>query len=159
MIKKILCAGAVAASAAFLVPQASAQTVSPAGPFTLSNVGTISVSKGITLSCGLTGSGNVTAGGAATVTSLNLTGGLCGSIVFSGTPYTISSTSTSSITINGVVVTAITGNCAGSLTGSFNQATGEITFANATLPSTSGGSACRITGKVKTTPALSFTIP
>ncbi|MGK6355698.1 hypothetical protein ACMGDH_10795 [Sphingomonas sp. DT-207] len=159
MIKKILSAGAVLASAAFLVPQASAQTVSPTGPFTLTNVGTISVTKGITLSCGLTGSGNVSSSGAASVTSINLTGGLCGSIVFSGTPYAVTSTSTSSITINGVVVTAITGNCAGNLTGSFNQATGEITFANATLPSTSGGNPCSITGKVKTTPALSFTIP
>ena len=159
MIKKILSAGALAASAAFLVPQASAQTVSPTGPFTLTNNGPISVSKGITLSCGLSGSGNVTPTGSATVTSINLTGGLCGSIVFSGGPWAVTATSTSSITINNIVVTAITGNCAGNLTGSFNQMNGEITFANATLPSTSGGSPCRISGKVKTTPALSYTVP
>jgi hypothetical protein len=158
MIKKILAAGALAASAAFLVPQASAQTFSPSGPFTLTNSGSITVSKGITLNCGLNGSGSVS-GGAASVSSINLTGGLCSSVHFTGTPYTVTSGSLTSITLNGVVVTAITGNCAGTLTGAYNQATGAITFANATIPSTSGGSPCRVSGTVQISPTVTFTIP
>ena len=158
MIKKILAAGALAASAAFLVPQASAQTFSPNGSFTINNIGTITVSKGITLSCGLTGGGSVSSG-AATVTSINLTGGLCGSVVFSGTPYVVSSPSLTSITLNGVVVTAITGSCAGTLTGAYNQSTGVITFTNAAIPSTSGGNPCRVTGRVQLSPIVTFTIP
>lgn len=158
MIKKILAAGALAASAAFLVPQASAQTFSPNGSFTLTNIGTITVSKGITLSCGLTGGGSVS-GGAATVTSINLTGGLCGSVLFTGTPYTVTSGSLTSITLNGVTVTAITGNCAGTLTGAYNQSTGVITFTNAAIPSTSGGNPCRVTGRVQISPTVTFTIP
>ncbi len=156
MIKKILIAGAMAASAAFLVPQASAQTFSPTGPFTLANVGTFTVSKGITLNCSLAGSGSVDASGNASVTSLTLSGGLCGSIAFTTTPYVVSGVSPSTVTINGMVVTAITGNCAGNLTGSYNQSTGIITFAGATLPATSGLGACRITGQVKISPTLTF---
>jgi hypothetical protein len=158
MIKKILAAGALAASAAFLVPQASAQTFSPNGPFTLASIGSISVSKGITLSCGLNGGGNVS-GGAAWVSSLNLTGGLCGSVTFSGFNYPVTSTSLTTITLNGVVVTAITGSCAGTLTGTYNQATGVITYANATIPSTTGGNPCRISGRVQVSPTVTFTIP
>jgi hypothetical protein len=158
MIKKILAAGALAASAAFLVPHASAQTFSPNGSFTLASIGTITVSKGITLSCGLNGTGSVS-GGAASVSSISLTGTLCSSVTFSGTPYTVTSGSLTSITLNGVVVTAITGNCAGTLTGSYNQATGGITFANATIPSTSGGNPCRVNGRVQISPTVTFTIP
>lgn len=158
MIKKILAAGALAASAAFLVPQASAQTFSPTGSFTLANSGTFTVQKGITLSCGLSGSGSVS-GGAASVSSLTLSGGLCGSVTFSGTPYTVTSGSLTSITLNGVVVTGITGNCAGSLTGSYNQSTGVITYANATIPKTSGIGDCKVNGKVQITPTVTFTIP
>ncbi len=158
MIKKILIAGAMTASAAFLVPQASAQTFSPTGPFTLANTGgQIKVQKGITLSCNLAGSGSVDASGNASVTSLTLSGGtlgLCGSITFTGTPYVVSGVSPSTVTINGMVVTAVTGNCAGNLTGSYSG--GVITFTNATLPSTSGGNACTIDGKVKISPALTF---
>lgn len=158
MIKKILIAGAMAASAAFLVPQASAQTFSPTGSFTLANVGTFTVSKGITLNCNLAGAGSVDTAGNASVSSLTLSGGggLCGSITFTTTPYVVSGVSPSTVTINGMVVTAITGNCAGNLTGSYNQSTGVITFANATLPATSGVGACRINGQVKISPTLTF---
>lgn len=158
MIKKILAAGALVASAAFLVPQASAQTFSPNGPIALASIGTITVSKGITLNCGLNGTGAVT-GGAASVSTINLTGGLCPSVTFSGTPYTVTSGSLTSITLNGVVVTAITGSCAGTLTGAYNQSTGVITFANASIPSTSGGNPCRVTGRVQISPTVTFTIP
>lgn len=155
MIKKILSAGALAASAAFLVPQASAQTFSPNGAFTITNVGTIVVSKGITLNCGLTGSGNVS-GGAATVSGLTLTGGLCGSVNFTGTPYTISASGTT-VTINNVTVTAITGNCYGNLSGTYDQSTGILTFASATIPSNPpGGTPCKVTGRVQLSPILTY---
>lgn len=154
MIKKILAAGALAASAAFLVPQASAQTFSPNGPFTLTNVGTLTVSKGITLSCGLSGTGTVS-GGTATVTSITLSGVLCGSVLFTSTPYPVSA-SGGTITINNVRVTAITGTCAGPLSGSYNQSTGIVTFANATIPSTSGGNPCRVNGQVRLSPTITY---
>ncbi|TGX54310.1 hypothetical protein E5A73_09395 [Sphingomonas gei] len=158
MIKKILAAGALAASAAFLVPQASAQTFSPSGAFTLTNIGTITVSKGITLSCSLSGGGTVS-GGAASVSSITLSGGLCSSVTFTGAPYTVTSGSLTSITLNGVIVTGITGNCAGSLTGAYNQSTGVITYTNATIPKTSGIGDCKVTGKVQVSPKVTFTIP
>lgn len=156
MFKKILSCGALLASAAFLVPQASAQTFSPSGPFTLSNVGSITVSKGISLSCGLTGSGSVSGSGAASVTSISLTGFLCSSITFSGGPFAVSGPSPTTITISGVTVTAITGNCAGNLTGSYNQSTGVITFVNATLPATSGGNPCTVNGRVQISPTITY---
>lgn len=156
MIKKILSAGALAASAVFLVPHASAQTFSPAGSFTITNVGTITVSKGITLNCGLSGSGNVTSGGSASVTSISLTGGLCGSISFTATPYAVTASGTT-VTINNVTVTAITGNCFGNLSGTYNQSTGILTFSNATIPSNPpGGSPCRVTGQVRLSPILTY---
>lgn len=156
MIKKILSAGALAASAVFLVPQASAQTFSPSGPFTITNVGTITVSKGITLSCSLSGGGNVTTGGAASVTSIILSGGLCGSVSFTATPYAVTASGTT-VTINNVTVTAITGNCFGNLSGTYNQSTGILTFAGATIPSNPvGGSPCKVTGQVKLSPILTY---
>ncbi|MFC3580403.1 hypothetical protein [Sphingomonas hylomeconis] len=160
MMKKILAAGALVASTALMTPQASAQTFTSApGSFTLANVGSLTVSKGITLTCSLSGSGQVVSASSARVTNITLGGGLCGSITFSGYPYAVSAASTTSITLNGVTVTAITGNCAGTLTGSYNQATGLITFANATIPATSGIGACRITGQVRVTPTVTYTVP
>lgn len=156
MIKKILSAGAIAASAVFLVPQASAQTFSPAGSFTITNVGTITVSKGLTLSCGLSGAGNVTTGGSASVTSITLSGTLCSSVNFTATPYTVTASGTT-VTINNVTVTAITGNCLGNLSGTYNQSTGILTFANATIPSNpAGGSPCRVNGQVRLSPTLTY---
>ncbi|WP_448662616.1 hypothetical protein ACG3SL_18425 [Sphingomonas sp. CJ20] len=156
MIKKILSAGALAASAVFLVPQASAQTFSPAGSFTITNVGAISVSKGITLSCGLSGSGNVTSGGAASVTGIALSGPLCTSVTFTSTPYAVTASGTT-VTINNVTVTAITGNCFGNLSGTYNQSTGILTFVNAPIPSNpAGGSPCRVNGQVRLSPTLTY---
>lgn len=155
---KTFCIGAVASIA--LAGGASAQTFSPEGAHTLS--GAVTVSKGITLNCTMSGTGNVSSGD-ATVTGLALSGGslgLCGSISFSGLPYAVTSSSTNSITIVDVRAVGITGNCRGNLTGSFNQSNGQITFTNATIPSDPpGGTPCVIDGTVSTSPALSFTIP
>lgn len=159
MIKEILTTGTLAASAAFLVPQASAQTFSPTGPFTLANVGSIVFSKDLTLTCGLTGSGSVS-GGAASVSSIAVGGGAMCGVLFTGTPYVVSSSSLTSITLNGVVMTGLFGGtCAGSLTGDYDQSTGRITFLGATIPSTSGGRPCRIAGRVQLSPIVTFTIP
>lgn len=160
MIKKMLMGGVMAAAAAVLVPQAQAQTFSPTGPFTFADVnGPITVQIVYTFSCRVNGDGAVDAAGNATVTSLALSGGslgLCGAITFTGMPYTVSGTSPGTVTIHGVTVTGISGRCAGDLTGSYNQSTGIITFLDARLPSTSGVTPCRIYGKVKVSPTLTF---
>lgn len=153
MFGKNLIAGAIAASVALLVPQVSAQTFSPTGPFTLANVsGPIIVSKAVPLSCSLTGGGSVDASGNATVTSI-----LCGASYFSGFPYTVSSTAPGTITINGVIVSGVFGGeCAGNLTGAYDASTGIITFKGATLPPTTGGNPCKLYGSVRISPALTF---
>ena len=138
----MVAAGMMAASPAF------------AGPVTIS--GSVTVSKGITLSCSISGAGSSSTAGSGTLTSLSLSGGtfgLCGSISFTGLPYAVS-TSGGTLTITGVVVTAITGNCAGNLSGSYNSTTGVVTFNNATLPTTSGGSDCKINGSATLTPPI-----
>lgn len=156
---KAICVGMVASVA--LAGGASAQTFSPNGPVTLTSDSALSVSKGLTLSCDLTGSGTIS-GGSHSITALDLSGdgGLCDLVAFSAFPYAVTSTSTSSVTINDVTVVGITGNCFGDLTGAFNQSNGKITFTGATLPSSpAGGSPCVISGTVSTSPAVSFTIP
>ncbi|ATY31012.1 hypothetical protein [Sphingomonas psychrotolerans] len=158
MIKKILAAGAFAASAVFLVPLASAQTFSPNGPFTLTSIASITFNNGLTLTCNsLNGIGSVS-GGAASVSSITVSGGGCG-VVFTGTPYVISSSSPTSITLNGIVISSWIGGCAGSLTGDYDQSTGVITFRGATIPSTTYSNPCRLYGRVQLSPAVIFTIP
>ncbi|QDX26474.1 hypothetical protein FPZ54_10855 [Sphingomonas suaedae] len=158
---KTFCIGTVAILG--LATGASAQTVSPNGTFTLSNVGTITVSKGITLNCsGLSGE-LVVASNDAEVTDLSLSGGLfgqCANITFTDFDYPLTATDTSSVTINNVVVEGITGNCAGNITGAWNDAADTITFTNAVLPRTSGTSSnCTINGTIKVSPALTYTVP
>jgi hypothetical protein len=156
LIKRILTAFALAASAGF-VPQTSAQTFSPDGPFTLTSIGTMFISKGTAVSCGFNGTGSVS-GSMASVDSMMPTG-VCG-LVFMGMPYVVSSTSPTSITLNGVVISGIIGGtCAGTLTGDYNQSTGIITFRQATIPSISGGNPCRISGRIQFSPVVTFTIP
>lgn len=153
---KAFCIGTIATIG--LATGASAQTFSPPGTHTLS--GTVTVSKGITLTCTMSGTGNITGAGAATITSLSLSGGLCPAISFAGLPYAVTAANLNSITIVDVRAVGITGNCRGNLTGAFNQTTGQITFTNATIPSDpAGGAPCVVNGTVSTTPAVSFTIP
>jgi hypothetical protein len=159
MSNKIFAAGVLAASVAFLIPSASAQTFSPNGPFTLTNIAPITVSKAVVLLCsGLNGSGSISSG-AASVSSLTLSGGGCGGVVFSGAPYAVSSSSPTSITLNGVVIGGFFGGtCAGSLTEDYDQTTGVATFRQAVIPPASGGNPCRITGRIQLSPAVTFTI-
>lgn len=147
---------AIAAIASLgMASAASAQTFSPDGARTIT--GSVEVSKGLTLNCSASGTASVT-GGAARVDSLALsTGFLCSGVTFSGFPYAISASGPSSVTINNVVVTAITGSCAGSISGSYDQSTGEVTFDNAQLPTTTGGSNCAISGSLVIDPAATIT--
>jgi len=63
-------------------------------------------------------------------------------------------------TLNGVIITRFLGvNCAGTLTGSYDQSTGGITFLGATIPSNLAAYPCRITGRVQLSPTVTFTNP
>lgn len=137
---------------------ANAETWSPSGAVALSNVdGKMKVFKGINLNCGLTGSATLN-GADASVGSLGLTGFLCSTIDFTGVPYNLEGNADGTVTLEGVVVEVITGNCAGDLTGTFDQATGVLSFDKAEIPSNPAGSGpCIITGKVGTTPQASYT--
>ncbi|WP_444911891.1 hypothetical protein [Microbulbifer sp. PAAF003] len=136
---------------------AAADTWSPQGTIGLANVGDIKVSKGINLTCGLSGSSTTNSAGNASVGSLSLnTGFLCGAVSFTNLPYTLVGNAGNTVTLKDVTVAAITGNCFGDITGSFNQSTGEITFNAAVLPSVGIGSDCKITGTISTNPQASF---
>jgi hypothetical protein len=152
-----------------IVTAGFAETWSPAS--TTGSVGpnVVQVRKGLTLNCTLhaTTQTNST-GSTAQITALNLTpaSGLlteqCPDIEFSGFPYNIEpdGTSLTSIIIQGVVVTGLTGNCAGNLKAAFNQSTGVITFSHSnTVPATSGIGNCSLAGNASTSPAASYTIP
>jgi len=150
-MKKILAALVLAIAST----GAAADTWSPQGTIGLANVGNILVKKGLTLNCGLSGSSTVDAAGNASLGSLSLSGVLCSLVNFTSLPYDLVGNAGNTVTLQGVSVTAITGSCSGDITGSFNQATGEITFDQAELPATSG-SPCVISGTISTNPQASY---
>ena len=163
MMKRVLTALSMAVIATGFASTASADTWAPNSPITptgvlLTNVGNIAVSKGLNFNCGLSGSAAIApTGNTAQIHSLAFTAGffLCPQIAFTGLPYSMTCNANNTVTINNVNVAAITGNCAGNLTGTLNQATGQISFTGATLPTTTGGSDCSITGVIATSPAVS----
>ena len=168
MMKRLLTALSMAVVATGFASTAASTTWMPNSPTTttgvlLSNVGNIGVSKGLTFNCGLSGSATIAPGGtSAQIDSLAFTAGffLCPQIAFTGLPYTLTApmpcnNPTETVTINNVNVTAITGSCAGNLTGTLDQTTGRISFSGAILPTTTGGSNCSITGVIATSPAVS----
>ncbi|WP_444931722.1 hypothetical protein ACJJIF_08140 [Microbulbifer sp. SSSA002] len=160
-MKKILTAATICLASFGVSGLANAETWSPSGAIGLANVGTFSVQKGIALNCTLSGSVNST-GGSAEVGSLALSGGflnICSRISFNNLPYDLIGNANNTVTIKDVSVTAITGSCAGDLTGSFNQSNGQITFNNAQIPSVGSGSACEIDGVISTNPQSSYTVP
>ena len=150
-----------AIAAAGLATSANAQW-NPIGPFTLTNIGPIQVSLGLTFNCGLAGSGQVFSGpsggapGPAQVNSVGLTAlsFLCPLVTFNNLPYNMLRPNPTTVVFQNVNVTAITGSCAGNLMGSFNPATGQFTFINATIPATTGSGSCVVNGVVGTVPAL-----
>ncbi|MEX2964797.1 hypothetical protein [Microbulbifer sp. TYP-18] len=125
----------------------------------LEDVAPLTVTKGITLLCNMTGSATL-AGSNASITSLGLSdaSGTCQMIGFFNFPYNMEGGASDVVTIEGVDVQGITGNCLGDLVGTLNQTTGVISFVNANIPSNpAGGSPCIINGDVKTTPPASYT--
>jgi hypothetical protein len=148
---KAFCIGTIATIG--LATGASAQTTfTPPGPFTYT--GPVTVSKGITLNCTLSGTGTVAPAGTATINTATLSGGLCGSISFTGLPYAVTR-SGATVTIVNVRAVGITGNCRGNLVGTL-AANGRINFANAQIPSDpTGGAPCVVNGFITTTPPIS----
>ena len=149
-----------------LAPAAFAETWSPTGAGT-AGPNVVQVRKGLTLNCTLNATTNLN-GSTGQITSLQLTpasGPLteqCPDIEFSNFPYNIEpdGSSLTSVIIQGVVVTAITGNCAGNLKAGFNQSTGVLTFTHTnTVPATSGIGNCSLAGNVSTAPPAHYTIP
>lgn len=85
------------------------------------------------------------------------TASLCPSVMVTSLPVAVTGhASAATVTLHGVIVNAITGRCLGNLTGSYDAVFGIVTFTNASIPSISGGAACRISGKLRVTPALHF---
>lgn len=156
---------------ATLTAQASAETWSPTGTIAIQSINpatgaadTLEVSKGITLNCTMAGSAVVNPADQsdASVGSLGLSSGfpfLCNTISFTNLPYNLEGNADGTATLENVVVQAVTGDCAGDLTGDFDQSTGYLTFNNATIPSTSGGNDCEVNGTVDTNPQASYTNP
>lgn len=69
-------------------------------------------------------------------------------------------TSLSTLTIKNVRLIGWATACQGDLAGSFNQATGQITFMNAMIaPAAPHTIPCYISGRLNTTPAASYIIP
>lgn len=162
-LKKIF-VGTVAAFA-MLPTAALAGTYSPAGTGA-AGPSTVEVKKGITLpSCTLNatidsdGTISTTVPSGTKITSISLTGGLCGAVSFSGFPYDVTTLSSTDILINDVRVVGITGNCRGNLRASLAGGVLQFTHAN-TIPSDPpGGSPCSMQNNVSTTPAASYTYP
>lgn len=152
-----------------LIANVNAETWSPTGTIAIQSIdpatglpSTLQVKKGITLNCTMAGSAVVDINNPsdAAVGSLGLSGGfLCGLISFAGLPYNLEGNADGTATLENVTVTAITGNCAGDLTGDFDQTNGYLTFTDSTIPSTSGGSDCVVNGTVDTNPQASYTNP
>ncbi|WKD48948.1 hypothetical protein [Microbulbifer spongiae] len=120
------------------------------------------VSKGVTLLCDMNATIDTDAAGNAQVTALTLssTDGLCSMIVFFDFPYAMIGGADNLVTIRNVDARGITGNCFGDLVGTLDQATGEIRFSNAQIPSNPpGGDPCVGNGTVATIPAMSYTLP
>ncbi|MCO1335148.1 hypothetical protein MO867_12480 [Microbulbifer sp. OS29] len=158
-MKKLLATVSLCIAATGFPALASADTWSPNGSSALFNVGNITVMKGIQLSCNLSGSIDIVSSDAS-VGSLSLSGGLfglCGTISFSSLPYNVVGNADDTITLEDVVVQAVTGSCVGDLVGDFDHSTGRITFNGANIPSSpAGGSPCVIYGVVDSNPQVSF---
>ncbi|WP_299948478.1 hypothetical protein [uncultured Microbulbifer sp.] len=160
-MKKFITAVSLTLAATGFAGLANAETWSPTGPVALASVEPLALFKGIPLDCDLMGA--VTLNGSdASVGALQLSGGLfdlCNTITFTDLPYNLEGNADGTATMEGVVVQAVTGNCAGDLTGTFDQATGVLTFDAAVLPATDSGGDCTISGNVMTNPQASYTNP
>ncbi|MCH9692081.1 MAG: hypothetical protein K0U59_08495 [Gammaproteobacteria bacterium] len=159
---KKLIASTLAAAAIGFTGIASAETWSPTGTVSLENFGgLINVRQTVSLDCSLSGSAALN-GDSAQVSNLTLTGNLflCGLVRFNEQPYNLEATGPGTVALQNVRVDALSASCFGDLEGTFDQATGIITFMNASIPSDPvGGPSCFINGRVSTTAAASYTFP
>lgn len=169
-LNKICTAVFLSILASLFVGQAYAETWSPTGNGNLDDIDGLEVKKGIIqLTCKLTG--EVTLDGSnATVDNLVVYGGflnICNNRVIlknidpsMGTSFNMEGMASNTVTIESVYAEApIGGDCSGDLTGTFDQATGILTFINATLPGVSGAADCEFSGELATFPEASYTIP
>ncbi len=153
------------ASLSLLPAAALAGTYSPSGSGG-AGPSTVQVKKGITLTCTLTASttsnGTISSTGTPSgtkITSIALSGGLCGAVSFTGMPYDVSATSSTDVIIHDVRVTGITGNCRGDLKAKLVGGVLQFNHAN-TIPSDpAGGSPCSMQGNVSTSPTAPYSYP
>lgn len=131
----------IAVLASALVMPSLASAAPSDGTYT----GSVIVSKGLTLSCGLTAT--LTTGGTK-VTAIALTGGLCPTITFNSLPYNVTSTTSSFVIQNADVNTITSGGCYGNVVGTYTASTITLaaTGANAIPPKTGGTGSCSISG-------------
>ncbi|WP_332820346.1 hypothetical protein [Sphingopyxis sp.] len=137
--------------AMFTAQAANATTYSPTGAWSFS--GTVDVNKGIALTCTLDLDATTTSSTATATPALSGGAfGLCGTIGFTGAPYNVSyNSSTSTLTIEDVYVNTITsGDCAGDISGTWDEVNNTITI-DAVLPAVSGGGDCTIAGTISLT--------
>lgn len=130
---------------------ASAQVFS-GGSGAVNLTGVLNLSQTTIVDCNSSFSGNIATGGASgTVTGGSFGPGpdfVCGIFVFpSGFNWTLTPSTSGGVdyvTISGIGATSIAGNCSGSITGVWDDATHSVTFANAMIPGSP--SACYVTG-------------
>lgn len=160
MIKK-LATLAIGSMALFTAQAAGATTYSPANSTWVFS-GAVDVYKGISLTCNLTLTVNVDAAGTGATATPALSGGtlgLCSTITFSNTPYTVSY-SGGVLTLHNVYADTITsGDCAGNISASWDDSTNTIDIVNAVLPEVDAGTGdCIINGPITLTSPADVTI-
>ncbi|WP_152616199.1 hypothetical protein [Sphingomonas sp. ERG5] len=149
-----ICATALIAAAS---PAAAQQTWSPAGQSgTLS--GPLSMTYMGTYACNPTFTLTISADG-KTATATPPPG--CLYSVFTNGPYPVAANSPTSVTIKNITWVSPMVGCSGDLTGTFDSATSTISFNMAAVPAymSPGAPPCKISGRLKATPGISFTIP
>ncbi|MBI1683646.1 protein activator of alkane oxidation PraB [Caulobacter hibisci] len=156
MLKSASVLAAAVLAAAGFAGSASAATITP-NPTSFTLTGTLTLSQSTTVTCNVSLTGSVPAGGgSATITSGSFSGGSwqCGTLVFpTGFPWGITLNGGTSITVVGIGATSILGSCSGNITTSWvNGSPGKVTFTGATIPGSPNS--CTITGTLNSSPSL-----
>ncbi|MDP5209539.1 hypothetical protein [Microbulbifer sp. 2205BS26-8] len=163
ILKKICTAVCLFVIVSGFAGQVHAETWFPNGAVAMASIDGLEVSKGtLGLTCNLMGAVDLD-GENASVGALEVSGGpfnLCGvSAQFENLPYNMEGNADGTVTIQNIYVDGATGDCAGDLTGTFDQSTGILTFDNAALPGVPSGASCVLSGQVSTNPQASYTNP
>lgn len=148
---KTICLAALATFG--LSTAAAAQTVTPVSTNFTASGPTSLTSGGTRLNCTSTFRGTTSADGrTASITSASLAGFGCGLVSATNLPWTVTAQSTTAITVSGVAVNVPFATCGPSnLSAAYNNATGQMTFANAPLAPN-----CSVTGTLTTSPTLTI---